>query len=237
MVNDAQYEGGWGRMRHTRSHHGKTGVRRLGLRTTTAVVGALIALTGCTHRDKAAAPGEAPGGRADVLIVSIDEVRRIANYEELTAHSHADLRQPPPGDLNAPAPCRAAGISDVTFGTGWTEFRSAGYHGITDDLKPGGPAMIETVSQAVAVYPDTSTARGVLHQLESSLQACIDLHDPRYDFTIDRPDSATVRISARAWSHVYREKAAVLMSVGVLGLEPADQIAKTILQMATDRIK
>lgn len=198
---------------------------------------AVVALTACSPGSRSANPGTAAVSRADSLIISIEDVRRIANYEELTAHSHADLRQPPAGDLNAPGPCRAAGISDVTFGTGWSEFRSAGYHGITDDLKPGGPAMIQTVSQAVAVYPDSSTARGVLHQLESSLQACAALHDPRYDFTLDRPDSTTVRINARAWSHVYREKASVLMSIGVLGLEPADQIARTILQAATDRIK
>lgn len=196
----------------------------------------VLALAACSNGAASTQPGAPAASRADALIVSIEEVRRIANYEELTAHSHADLRQPPVADVNAPGPCRAAGISDVTFGTGWSEFRSAGYHGITDDLKPGGPAMIQTVSQAVAVYPDSSTARGALHQLETSLQACAALGDPRYDFTLDRPDSATVRISARAWSHVYREKSAVLMSIGVLGLEPADQIARTILQTATERI-
>lgn len=174
--------------------------------------------------------------RADALIVSVEDVRRIANYEELTAHSHADLRHPPQGDLNAPGPCRAAGTSDLTFGSGWSEFRSAGYHGITDDLKPGGPAMIQSVSQAVAVYPDSHTARGALHQLESSLQACIDLHDADYDFTLDKPDPSTLRITAEAWSHVYREKSSVLMSVGVVGLEPAERIATAILQTTTDRI-
>lgn len=196
----------------------------------------LLAVAACSHNATSARPGTPAVSRADALIVSIEEVRRIANYEELTAHSLADLRQPPPGDMNAPGPCRAAGISDATFGAGWSEFRSAGYHGITDDLKPGGPAMIQTVSQAVAVYPDSSTARGALHQLDTSLQACVALGDPRYDFTIDRPDSATVRINARAWSHIYREKSAVLMSVGVLGLEPADHIARTILQAAAERV-
>ncbi len=196
----------------------------------------MVTVTACSHDGTSAQPSTPAVSRADALIVSIEEVRRIANYEELTAHSHADLRQPPPGDLNAPGPCRAAGISDVTFGTGWSEFRSAGYHGITDDLKPGGPAMIQTVSQAIAVYPNSSTARGVLHQLDTSLQACAALGDPRYDFTLDRPDSSTLRINAHAWSHVYREKAGVLVSIGVLGLEPADQIAGAILQTATGRI-
>ncbi|BBX76156.1 hypothetical protein BST45_09995 [Mycobacterium shinjukuense] len=196
----------------------------------------VAAISACSHHSPAAQPGTEPLSRADSLIVSIEDVRRIANYEELTAHSHADLRHPPPGDVNAPGPCRAAGTSDLTFGTGWSEFRSAGYHGVTDELKPGGPALIQTVSQAVAVYPDSSTARGALHQLESSLQACVALHDPNYDFTLDRPDASTLRISAPAWSHVYREKSAVLISVGVVGIEPADRIANTILQTAADRI-
>lgn len=198
---------------------------------------AVAALTACSHNDTSATPSTAAVSRADSLIVSVDDVRRIANHDELTYHSHADLRHPPPGDLNAPGPCRAAGISDLTFGAGWTEFRSAGYHGITDDLKPGGPAMIQSVSQAVAIYPDRNTARGALHQLEGSLQACADLHDPHYDFTLDRPDPATLRITAEAWSHVYREKSSVLFSIGVVGIEPADRIANAILQTATDRLK
>lgn len=226
-------------MRPNGSTPTKARTRQLKRRPRSAVafaVFALLMVTACSSNGRSAQSGPPLGTRADALIVSVEEVRRIANYEELTAHSHADLRHPPSGDLNAPGPCRAAGISDVTFGSGWSEFRSAGYHGITDDLKPGGPAMIQTVSQAVAVYPDSSTARGVLHQLENSLQACAALHHPSYDFTLDRPDSATIRISATAWSHVYREKSSVLLSIGVLGLEPADQIAKTILQTATDRI-
>ncbi|WP_169726301.1 sensor domain-containing protein [Mycobacterium riyadhense] len=197
---------------------------------------ALVTITACSHSGTSAQPSSPPVSRADALIVSVEDVRRIANFEELTAHSHADLRQPPQGDLNAPGPCRAAGTSDVTFGSGWSEFRSAGYHGITDDLKPGGPAMIQSVSQAVAVYPDSHTARGALHQLESSLQACIDLHDADYDFALDKPDPSTLRITAEAWSHVYREKSSVLISVGVVGLEPAERIATAILQTTTDRL-
>ncbi|BBX94893.1 sensor domain-containing protein [Mycobacterium lacus] len=198
---------------------------------------AMVAITGCSHQGPSAKPSAAAASRADSLIISVEEVRRIANYEELTSHTHADLREPPHSDANAPGPCRAVGYSDVTFGSAWSEFRSAGYHGITDDLKPGGPAMIQTVSQAVAVYPNSSTARGVFHQLESSLQACAALGDANYDFTLEKPDSSTLRISARGWSHVYREKSSVLMSVGVVGLEPADRIAHTVLQTATDRVK
>jgi hypothetical protein len=63
------------------------------------------------------------------------------------------------------------------------------------------------------------------------------LHNPNYEFTLDKPDSATLRITDLQWCHLYRAKAAVLVSVGVLGLEASNQIADTILQTITDRIK
>ncbi|WP_343232708.1 sensor domain-containing protein [Mycobacterium spongiae] len=194
-------------------------------------------MTACSAQVTSVEASDEPESRVDTLIVSVEDVRNIANNEALAAHSHSDLRTPPPTDTDAPGPCRAAGISDFTFGTGWLEFRSAGYHDVTDDMSPGLPAMIETVSQAVAVYPDASMARGLLHQLESSLRECAGLRDPSYEFTLDKPDASTVRLSADGWSHVYREKSAVLMSVGVLGLEPAEEIANTVLQIITDRVE
>lgn len=196
----------------------------------------------CGHRDHGMLvsshidPAE-PTSRVDSLIVSIEDVRRIANYEELAAHFQTDLREPPEADTNVPGPCRVVGSSDRTFGTDWSEFRSAGYHGVTDDLRPGGPVMVETVSQAIALYPDPSTARGVFHRLESSLAECAGLHDPYFDFILDRPDASTVRIGAAGWSHVYRLKSSVFISVGVLGIEPAEPIANVILQTISDRIQ
>lgn len=82
------------------------------------------------------------------MIVSIEDVRRIANYEELAAHFQTDLREPPEADTNVPGPCRVVG-----------------------------------------------------------------------------------------WSHVYRLKSSVFISVGVLGIEPAEPIANVILQTISDRIQ
>ncbi|OOK82639.1 putative lipoprotein LpqQ [Mycobacterium kansasii] len=72
---------------------------------------ALLVITACSHKGTSAKPSTTttPLSGADALIIGVEEVRRIANYEELTAHSHADLRHPPPGDLNAPGPCRRPG--------------------------------------------------------------------------------------------------------------------------------
>lgn len=195
---------------------------------------AVAVLTGCSHHSTPSPPA-ATG--ADALIVSVEEVRRIANYDELTAHEHANLRNPPAGDVNAPGPCRAAGTSDLTFASGWTEFRSAGYSGVTDDIDPGGLALVDSVSQAVAIYPDSHAARSALDQLANSLNACVALHDVKYDFKLDKPDALTLRITDHGWSHQYRAKNSVLMSVGVLGIEPAERISTDILDLISNRIK
>lgn len=94
---------------------------------------AAIATTACSFQATSTQPSTAPPtSRVDSLIVSIEDVRRIANYEELAAHFQTDLREPPEADTNVPGPCRVVGSSDRTFGTDWSEFRSAGYHGVTD---------------------------------------------------------------------------------------------------------
>ncbi|WP_246541016.1 sensor domain-containing protein [Mycobacterium spongiae] len=173
----------------------------------------------------------------DSLIVSVEDARRIASFEDLTPDAHADTRKPSRGDPNAPGPCRAASNSDLTFGSRWTAFRRVGYIAATDALAPGeGVSMVAEVSQAVAMYANSDTARQVLDRLESSLRACAALRDPDYDFTLERPDDSTLKLSAADWSHLYREKSSVLISVGVVGLERTDQIANNVLQTVTDRI-
>jgi hypothetical protein len=174
---------------------------------------------------------------ADALIVSVDDVRHIANFEGLSPYYYADRHQPLPGIFNAPGPCRAVGSSDLTFSAGWKEFRAVAYSGTTDDIEPGGIAPITQVSHAVAVYPDAGAAREALNRLESHLNECASLHDTDYDFSLSKPDSSTLKLTSAGWSHVYRVKSSVLMSVGVVGIEPTEQIANTVLQTITDRIK
>jgi hypothetical protein len=195
---------------------------------------AAMLVTGCSHASPAAKP-RPPATHVDDMIVSLAEVRRIAKADDLD-RAEADLKRPSPSDANAPGPCRVVGHNELTFGGNWAEFRSAGYHGVTDDIQPLGRAMINGVTQAAAKYANPDAAKGAFHQLESSLHACMDLHDPNYSFTLDSPDPSTLRISAHQWSHLYRTKSAVLASVGVVGLEASDQIADSVLQIITDRI-
>ncbi len=197
---------------------------------------AVVLMSGCSHSGAPAQSSSAPGSKIDDMIVSIDDVRRIAKADDLSPHAEADLHKPPAADASAPGPCRPVGHNELTFGNGWSEFRSAGYHGVTDDTSPGGNAMVNGVSQAVARYPSTDTALNAFHQLETAVRACNALHDPNYLFTLDKPDPSTLRISADEWSHLYRVKSAVMVSVGAVGLQAADQVAATVLRMVTDRI-
>jgi hypothetical protein len=180
-----------------------------------------------------------PAHEADVesLIVSVEDVRHIANFDGLSPYAYADRHLPSQPDVRAPAPCRAVGSSEVTFAAGWKRFRGVAYSGTTDDLEPGGVSPMNQVSHAAAVYRDAGAARGALDRLESTLNDCASLHDSAYDFALDKPDASTLRLRSAGWSHVYQVKSAVLVSVGVLGIEPTDQIANTVLQTITDRIK
>ncbi len=66
---------------------------------------AAIATTACSFQATSTQPSTAPPtSRVDSLIVSIEDVRRIANYEELAAHFQTDLREPPEADTNVRAP-------------------------------------------------------------------------------------------------------------------------------------
>ncbi|TDK94614.1 sensor domain-containing protein [Mycobacterium paragordonae] len=197
---------------------------------------AITAFSACWRPSTSAKPGNAPPS-VEALIVSVDDVRRIANDEELTARAGADLRRPPPGDVKAPGPCRAVGISDLTFVGGWSTFRSAGYSRVSDDIAPSGIAPFGSVSQAVAVYPNWHAAHQALDQLESLLTACLALNDPKYAFSLDHHDSPTLRIAAQGWMHLYRVQNSVMISVGVVGVEPTERIATAVLQTVTDRIE
>lgn len=202
-----------------------------------AACAAVAAASACSNPplELRAAPPE--HAYADSLILSLDDVRQITKFEGLETYSYADRHQPLRPIANAPGPCQAVGSTELTYAPGWKEFRAVTYSGTTDDLRPGGIAPINEVSNAVGIYPDAGAARRALAQLQSVLSACASLHDAGYDFTLAKPDPSTLRLSSAGWSHVYRAKSSVLVSVGVLGIEPTEQLANTVVQTITDRIK
>lgn len=202
-----------------------------------ATSSAVVVASACAHppTDPNAAPHE--HDYAETLIVSLDEVRRITKFDGLEPYAYADRHRPLPGSFNGPGPCGAVGSSDVTFTSGWMEYRAVAYSGTTDDLRPGGIAPINEVTQAVAVYHDAGSARDALNQLESTLKQCASFHDTSHDFTMTKPDATSLHLDASRWSHAYRVKNTVLASVGVDGIEPTDQVAANILHKIMDRVQ
>jgi hypothetical protein len=127
-----------------------------------AVVCSAALMSGCSYT-YTSQPNMRPSLRVDDMIVSVDDVRHIADAEDLATRSEVDTHKPPPADASAPEPCRPVGHNDLTFGSGWSEFRSAGYHGVTDDIEPLGNSMVNGVTQAVARYPNADKAKAAFH--------------------------------------------------------------------------
>ncbi len=198
---------------------------------------AVAVVSACSHSPSDTAT-PAQHAYADSLIISLQDARRIANFEGLQPYSYADRHDPPHETVGKPpGPCRAVGTTDLTFAGGWKEYRSVAYSGSTDDLRPGGIAPINEVTNAVVIYPDATAARGALNQLHSTLDQCVSLHHTAYDFTLNQPDTATLRLDSDGWVHLYTVRKSVLVSVGVLGIQPTEQVADSVLQTVTDRIK
>lgn len=200
--------------------------------------GAVVLASACSHSPGKTTAAPPEHVYADSLIVSLQDARRISNFEGLQPYRYGDRHDPPREPVgNAPGPCRAVGTTDLTFAGGWKEYRSVAYSGTTDDLRPGGIAPINEVTNAVVIYPDSTAARGALNQLHATLDQCVSLHHSAYDFALNKPDSLTLKLDSAGWIHLYTVKSSVLVSVGVLGIEPTDQVANNVLQTVTDRVK
>ena len=65
---------------------------------------------------------------------------------------------------------------------------------------------------------------------QPKLTHCVSLHDSAYDFAPGKPDPSALPLGSAGWSHEYRVKPSVLMSVGVSAIEPTEQITNTVLQ-------
>ncbi|OBH35747.1 hypothetical protein A5692_11475 [Mycobacterium sp. E342] len=210
----------------------------LGRASAAAACGAAVVVSACSHSPGNTAATAPEHAYAESLVISLADARRIANFEGLQPYSYADRHEPPRDNVgNPPGPCRAVGSTDLTFAGGWKEYRSVAYSGSTDDLRPGGIAPINEITNTVAVYPDATAARGALNQLNATLDQCVSLHHTAYDFVLNKPDTQTLKLGSDGWIHLYTVKSSVLVSVGVLGIEPTEQVANTVLQTVTDRIK
>jgi hypothetical protein len=60
------------------------------------------------------------------MIVSVEDVRHIADAEDLATRSEVDTHKPPPADASAPETCRPVGHNDLTFGSGLVRVSQCG---------------------------------------------------------------------------------------------------------------
>lgn len=161
--------------------------------------------------------------------MSLDDVRRIADFHDLSPKPQLDAHKPISDhtyDAQFPSQCQVAFDQDVTFGNGWTQFRTVDYSGASN----------YGVTQAVAVYPDDDAARAALNRVASALIGCSALHDQHFQFTVNSQDPSTVALCYPPCSEFYRVKSSVLIDVAAQNFPDAERIASTVLQTITDRI-
>lgn len=200
----------------------------------------VMAIPACSHPSTPVRQSgkPTPGITADKLIVSVEDVRRIAGVSNLAAAPGSDTHQPRHFSSNKPAPCQAVFDQQSAFDGNWKQFDSATYSANIE--KGQGETRVREIAdigQAVAVYPDETTARNVFDRLVTNLKACPPLHVRNYNYTIENTDPSTVALSTDAWEVIYQVKSSTLINVAALGVEQPEQTARTVAQTIADRIK
>lgn len=176
----------------------------------------------------------APGIDADALIVGLDDVQRITDRGDLTARPVVDAPPSFHENLRTPEQCRPVfGLEDA-FGHNWSQFRAVTYTTVGGEI-----STISTVAQGIGIYPDDGAARAEFNRLVSSFEACVALQARLYDFRIDKRDPSAVALAfpGNSQSVMYRVASSVLINVVIQGLPRSDQIAETVTQMISDRVK
>lgn len=191
--------------------------------------GVLLVLAGCVNHDHAPAARATPvpGINADGLVVGVEDVQRIANFDDLTSDPRLDVRAPGTLDADSPVPCRVVFDQQAAFGKGWEQFRSVWYSGASN----------KGVTQAVGVYPSETAARNAFDRITSALADCSALHASGFDFTTKKPDPSTVSVCFEQCRVMFRWKSSVLIDVSIQHF-PHDgaQITSKIVQTISDRI-
>lgn len=210
------------------------------VKTASISCGVIMAITACSHPNKSVQQSGKPTPETTVgsLIVSVDDVRRIAGVSDLAAAPGSDTHQPRHWNSNLPAPCQAVFDQQSAFGGDWNQFDSATYS--ADIYKGQGETRVRRIAdvgQAVAVYPDGTTARNVFDRLVTNLKQCPPLHVRNYNYTIENIAPSTVALNTEAWEVIYQVKSSTLINVAALGIEQPEQTARTVAQKIADRIK
>ena len=186
---------------------------------------AAVALLTCCALGGAPAAGASPAA-ADPLVLSVEEVRAITGNADLSPGAPLDQ---PAGqhqyDGQYPSECRAVFDQDVAFSGGFTDFRSVTYSGPAD----------RSVTQAVAVYPDSFAARAALTALGSGLKACSELGVPNMAVTTQVLDPKTFALCLAQCATRDRAAGSVRIGVTAARFGDSDRIATAVLQQITNR--
>lgn len=198
-----------------------------------------FALAACGHPGTSTMDSKtlpAPSVTADAVLVGLDDVRRIADESTLApAPGPNPSHQPSHFDHHLPPPCQAIFDQRTAFDGSWTQFASTTAAATVNHGADQADSLAD-IGQAVAVYPDDTTAHRTFTELTTKLTACRALNVRNYDFTLDDSDPTTLVLSTRGWTVVYRVKSAVMLTVAALGLQQAGPVARTLAQTISDRI-
>lgn len=204
---------------------------------------AAFAVLACAHPGGNSSAEFSSGLTAESLIVSLDDVRRIADNGDLASPPESDVHKPSHQESrpDVPPPCQAVFGGEATFAGGWRQFRSVQYSGLTRPTISGGGKLYSAVTQAVGIYPDDGSARTAFDRLVPVLKACSALHNKYYDFTVNEEDPFTLALDYSdqylhdIMSNIVRLESSVLIYVAVGGFPKSDRIARTVVQTITDR--
>lgn len=163
---------------------------------------------------------------ADALLLSVEDVRALSGNADLTPAPPVDR----PGgqhqfDAEYPSQCHAIFNQDDAFAPGYTQFRSVTFTGPSN----------RAVTQAVAVYPDATSARAALTTLGKGLNACSELQLPTMAITAQVLDPKTFAVCRAQCSTLYRAAGPVLIGVDAARFGDSDRVATAVLQQITGR--
>ncbi|WP_186446764.1 sensor domain-containing protein [Mycolicibacterium porcinum] len=190
------------------------------------VCGLTLLATACTT-DTSTSPSP---NSTDVglVAVSVDEVRNITGITDF--HDIPELNvTTPAANPDTPEPCRAVFDPPTVFGSDWQRFRAVGYAADLD--APLLPIMAD-VRQAIAVYPDATTAQATFDRVAAAIPGCIKTGTGYYRRTAESPDPNTLLLNsdhADGAHSAYRLAGTALISVGVLGLPDSARVVLAIL--------
>lgn len=117
----------------------------------------------------------------------------------------------------------------AVFGTDWRQFRTVGYATLID--APTLPIMAD-VRQAIAVYPDVTTAQATFDRLAAAIPGCIRTGTGYYRRTAESPDPNTLLLNsehADGAHSAYRLTGTALINSSALGLPDSERVALEVL--------